>query len=74
MTGWSPACPAWPPGWLGAGTCGLLATVLPSLRAAAPGRTGPPGQGPGGDMTGRYRIYRGMRRLLEELAGPHAWC
>ena len=56
---------------LGAGTCGLLATVLPSLRAAAPGPDGAAGPGPGGDMTGRYRIYRGMRRLLEELAGPH---
>ena len=29
---------------LGAGTCGLLATVLPSLRAAAPGPDGPPGR------------------------------
>ena len=61
---------------LDAGTCGLLATVLPSLRTAAPGLDGPAGPGlagpgPGHDMTGRYRIYRGMRRLLEDLAGPH---
>ncbi len=55
---------------LGAGTCGLLATVLPSLRAAAPGPDGPAGPAPGRDMTGRYRIYRGMRRLLEDLADP----
>ena len=54
---------------LGAGTCGLLAAVLPSLRAAAPGLDG--SAGPGRDMTGRYRIYRGMRRLLEDLAAPH---
>jgi DNA-binding CsgD family transcriptional regulator/tetratricopeptide (TPR) repeat protein len=62
---------------LGAGTCGLLATVLPSLRAAAPGLDGPadpegPARpGPGRDLTGRYRIYRGIRRLLEDLAAPH---
>jgi DNA-binding CsgD family transcriptional regulator len=55
---------------LGAETSALLATVLPSLRAAAPGQ-GAPASGPGSDLTGRYRLYRGMRRLLEELANPH---
>ena len=54
---------------LGADTCGLLASVLPSLRAAAPGLDGP--AGPARDLTGRYRIYRAMRRLLDHLAGPH---
>ena len=54
---------------LGAETSGLLATVLPSLRAAAPG-PGAPASGPGSDPAGRYRLYRGMRRLLEELADP----
>jgi DNA-binding CsgD family transcriptional regulator len=56
---------------LGPQTCRLLATVLPSVRAAAPGPDGPPGPGPGRDLTGRYRIYRALRRLLEDLAGPH---
>ncbi len=56
---------------LGADTCGLLASVLPSLRAAAPGLDGPAGPGPARDLTGRYRIYRAMRRLLDYLAGPH---
>jgi len=56
---------------LGADTCGLLATVLPSLRAAAPAPARPGGPGPGRDLTGRYRTYRGMRRLLEDLARPH---
>jgi DNA-binding CsgD family transcriptional regulator len=55
---------------LGAGTCGLLATVLPALRAAAPGPERLAGPGPGRDLTGRYRIYRGIRRLLEDLAAP----
>lgn len=55
---------------LGAGTSGLLATVLPSLRAAAPALDGPAGPGPGHDLTARYRIYRGLRRLLEDLASP----
>ena len=55
---------------LGADTCGLLASVLPSLRAAAPGLDGPAGPGPARDLTGRYRIYRAMRRLLDHLAGP----
>src|SRR5229473_2349041 len=55
---------------LGPDTCGWLATVLPSLRAAAPAVDGPGGPGSGRDLTGRYRIYRGMRRLLEDLARP----
>jgi DNA-binding CsgD family transcriptional regulator/tetratricopeptide (TPR) repeat protein len=55
---------------LGPDTCGLLATVLPSLRAAAPGLDGPAGPAPR-DLTGRYRIYRAIRRLLDYLAGPH---
>ena len=50
---------------LGGETCALLGTVLPSLRAGAPGLVRPGG---GRDMTGRYRIYRAIRRLLEELA------
>jgi DNA-binding CsgD family transcriptional regulator/tetratricopeptide (TPR) repeat protein len=54
---------------LGAETSGLLATVLPAWRAAAPGPGGP-ASSPGRDPTGRYRLYRGMRRLLEELADP----
>ena len=45
---------------------GLLGTVLPSLRAASPGLSRPAGAAR--DMTGRYRIYRAVRRLLEDLA------
>ncbi|HEX9357161.1 MAG TPA: AAA family ATPase, partial [Streptosporangiaceae bacterium] len=56
---------------LGPDTCALLDTVLPSLRAAAPGPGRPAPPGSGRDLTGRYRIYRGMRRLLEDLATPH---
>ena len=37
--------------------------------AARPARTGQPGRA-GRDLTGRYRVYRAMRRLLEDLAGP----
>jgi len=50
---------------LGAETSGLLATALPGLRAA--------GHVPGGpdDLTGRYRVYRALRRLLEDLAEQH---
>jgi DNA-binding CsgD family transcriptional regulator len=35
---------------------------------------GPPGlrtSGPGSDLTSRLHVYRGMRRLLEDLADPH---
>src|ERR1039457_4968032 len=35
---------------LGADTCGLLASVLPSLRAGAPGLDGPAGPGPVRDL------------------------
>jgi len=53
---------------LDAETCGLLASVLPSMRAAVPGRDDPARPAPARDLTGRYRTYRGMRRLLEALA------
>jgi DNA-binding CsgD family transcriptional regulator/tetratricopeptide (TPR) repeat protein len=56
---------------LGAETCGLLATALPALRAAAHGPDGPAAVGSGNDLTGGYRVYRAMRRLLEDLAEPH---
>ena len=46
-------------------------SVLPALRAASPGPAGPAASGPGSDLTGRYRVYRAMRRLLEDLADPH---
>ncbi|MGH3409520.1 MAG: ATP-binding protein, partial [Streptosporangiaceae bacterium] len=52
-------------------TCGLLATALPALRAAVPSPAGPAASGAGSDLTGRYRVYRAMRRLLETLAQPH---
>ncbi len=55
---------------LGEETSALLASVLPSVRAAAPGPGAPPGSGPIRDLTGRYRIYRALRRLLEDLADP----
>ncbi|HEX9030308.1 MAG TPA: ATP-binding protein, partial [Streptosporangiaceae bacterium] len=56
---------------LGRDTFGLLSTVLPSARAAAPGQDHPAAPGPGSDLTGRLQVYRGMRRLLEDLADPH---
>jgi ATP/maltotriose-dependent transcriptional regulator MalT len=56
---------------LGRETSGLLASVLPAVRAAAPGPGAPPGSGPVRDLTGRYRIYRALRRLLEDLADSH---
>ncbi len=58
-------------GRLGAEASGLLAAVLPSVRAAAPGQDASAPPGPGSDLTGRYRLYRAVRRLLEDLAGPH---
>jgi DNA-binding CsgD family transcriptional regulator/tetratricopeptide (TPR) repeat protein len=60
---------------LGAETSALLATVLPSVRAILPGETpgatvqaAPASSSPGSDLTGRLRVYRAMRRLLEDLA------
>ena len=53
---------------LGAETSGLLATVLPSVRASLPGQATPAGSRPGSDLTTRLRVYRAMRRLLEDLA------
>ncbi|HEY3904622.1 MAG TPA: AAA family ATPase [Streptosporangiaceae bacterium] len=62
---------------LGAETSALLGTVLPALRTPGQDReTGPrsdqadrTGQtGPGSDLTSRLRVYRAMRRLLEDLA------
>jgi DNA-binding CsgD family transcriptional regulator/tetratricopeptide (TPR) repeat protein len=63
---------SWPAlaGRLGAETSGLLATVLPSVRAATAGPGAPPVASPGGDVTGRYRLYRELRHLLEDLADP----
>lgn len=58
-------------GRLGAETSGLLAAVLPSVRAAAPGQAAWAASGPGSDLTGRHRVHRGMRRLLEDLADPY---
>ncbi|GLW06591.1 hypothetical protein Misp01_17210 [Microtetraspora sp. NBRC 13810] len=52
----------------------LLAAALPSLAAALPAETVAPAgeEEPDADRTGlgRYRLYRAMRHLLEELAGP----
>jgi DNA-binding CsgD family transcriptional regulator len=58
---------------LGAATSELLATVLPTLRAASPRLDAPHGSGPGSGagLSGRYAVYRGIRRLLEDLARPH---
>jgi DNA-binding CsgD family transcriptional regulator len=56
---------------LGPQTSGLLATVLPSVRAAVPGQPGPAASGPGSDLTARHRLYRAVGRLLEDLAEPH---
>lgn len=52
-------------GRVGPGAVRLLATIFPSLPAALPGDPGP-------EMpdSGRYRLYRTVRRLLEELADP----
>ncbi|GAB3983081.1 hypothetical protein GCM10029978_088570 [Actinoallomurus acanthiterrae] len=53
------------PDRLGAQAAGLLATIFPALSGAASGdvETLAP-------ATGRYHLYRAVRRLLEELAGP----
>ncbi len=56
---------------LGEETSGLLASVLPAVRAAAPGPGPSPGAAPVRGLTGRYRTYRAIRRLLEDLAVPH---
>ncbi len=53
---------------LGADTSALLATVLPSVRALSPGPAAAAASGPGSDLTSRLRVYRAMRRLLEDLA------
>lgn len=55
---------------LGPETTGLLATVLPALRAAAAGPNGPGAPGSGSDLTSRHHVYRALRRLLEDLAEP----
>ena len=55
---------------LGPDTCALLDTRR-CRRCGPRRRAGGPAPGPGRDLTGRYRIYRGMRRLLEDLAVPH---
>jgi DNA-binding CsgD family transcriptional regulator len=67
-------------GRLSAATTGLLATVLPAVRTAAPSPDAPAATATGtaaagtaasgSDMTRRYRVYRAMRRLLEDLAEP----
>jgi DNA-binding CsgD family transcriptional regulator/tetratricopeptide (TPR) repeat protein len=53
---------------LGAETSALLATVLPAMRTLPPGQMIPAASGPGSDLTNRLRVYRAMRRLLEDLA------
>ncbi|HET9899276.1 MAG TPA: AAA family ATPase [Streptosporangiaceae bacterium] len=55
---------------LGTETSELLSTVLPALRAASQGHAPPAAPGPGSDLTSRLRVYRAMRRLLEDLAVP----
>jgi DNA-binding CsgD family transcriptional regulator len=57
-------------GRLGAETSGLLATVLPAMRTISRGQPHPAASGPGSDLTRRLRVYRAMRRLLEDLAVP----
>ena len=54
---------------LGAETSALLATVLPAMRRLARPAI-PAASGPGSDLSGRLRVYRAMRRLLEDLAVP----
>ncbi len=54
------------PDRLGAEAVRLLATIFPSLPAALPGDPGP--ETPD---SGRYRLYRTVRRLIEELAADH---
>jgi ATP/maltotriose-dependent transcriptional regulator MalT len=53
------------PDRIGAAPTRLLATVFPSLSAAAPGE-------PEADLTGlaRYRLFRAVRQLLDQLAEP----
>jgi len=55
---------------LGTETSALLATVLPAMRAFSPGLVPPVASSPGSDLTSRLRVYRAMRRLLEDLAVP----
>lgn len=53
------------PDRLGAQATGLLAAVFAPLAAVLPG-----GPGPSIPDTGRYHLYRAVRRLLEEVAEP----
>ncbi|WP_153541263.1 helix-turn-helix transcriptional regulator [Actinomadura macrotermitis] len=53
---------------LGAAATGLLATVFPALSAAPAGP--PPALGAAATPVARYQLFRAVRRLLEELAGP----
>ncbi len=53
---------------LGQETSALLASVLPALRTAFPARVATAAPALGSDLTSRLRVYRAMRRLLEELA------
>jgi DNA-binding CsgD family transcriptional regulator len=55
---------------LGPETSALLATVLPAVRAASSGQEALAASDPGSDLTSRLRVYRAMRRLLEDLAVP----
>jgi DNA-binding CsgD family transcriptional regulator/tetratricopeptide (TPR) repeat protein len=66
------ACGPRVPDRLGADVTRMLATVFPSLRAAAePQRAAQPGLGNGlTDITVRYGLYRAVRQLLGELAAP----
>jgi predicted ATPase len=55
---------------LDAETSALLSAVLPLARSVSRGPVPAAGPGPGSDLTGRLRVYRAMRRLLEDLAVP----
>ena len=57
---------------LGAGQARRLATVFPALAAKMPAEPDGAEPGEGADQSGmvRYRLYRAIRQLIEELAAP----
>ncbi|MEO3808968.1 AAA family ATPase [Sphaerisporangium sp. B11E5] len=57
-------------GRLGAGQARLLATVFPALAAKMPDEATDPGEDAGQSGMVRYRLYRALRQLIDELASP----
>ncbi|GAA1255876.1 hypothetical protein GCM10009677_02350 [Sphaerisporangium rubeum] len=57
-------------GRLGAGQARLLATVFPALAAKMPHEAADAGQEAGQPGMVRYRLYRALRQLIDELASP----